>query len=122
MTGARLHHVGLVVPGIAAVAQRSACQLHDACGGVRWPADLLDAEPGTAAGRVAGARANAVTEGRCKFAFVLEQTFGQVAHTRNLEQALSTASWIDGTVVKLPFDPARRLGHIPGLRNWSLRA
>jgi len=63
-----------------------------------------------------------VTEGRCKFAFVLEQTFGQVAHTRNLEQALSTASWIDGTVVKLPFDPARRLGHIPGIRNWSLRA
>jgi len=33
MTGARLHHVGLVVPGIAAVAQRSACQLHAAWDG-----------------------------------------------------------------------------------------
>lgn len=60
--------------------------------------------------------------GAARFAFVMEQTLGQVAHTRNLEHALAQAEWIDGTVVKLPFEPAGRLWSLPVLRNWSLRA
>jgi glycosyltransferase involved in cell wall biosynthesis len=57
-----------------------------------------------------------------RFAFVLEQTLGHVAHTRNLERALAGVPWIEGTVVRLPFQPAGRLDRLPGLRNWSLRA
>jgi hypothetical protein len=33
VNAARLHHVGLVVHAIAALAQRSACQLHGGWGG-----------------------------------------------------------------------------------------
>ena len=57
-----------------------------------------------------------------RFAFVLEQTLGHVAHTRNLERALAATDWIDGTVVKLPYEPRGSLERLPGLRNWSLRA
>jgi glycosyltransferase involved in cell wall biosynthesis len=57
-----------------------------------------------------------------RFAFVLEQTLGHVAHTKNLERALAASDWIDGTVVKLPYEPRSSLRRLPGLRNWSLRA
>jgi glycosyltransferase involved in cell wall biosynthesis len=57
-----------------------------------------------------------------RFAFVLEQTLGHVAHTKNLERALTGAEWVDGTVVKLPFEPLGSLQRLPALRNWSLRA
>ena len=57
-----------------------------------------------------------------RFAFVMEQTLGHVAHTRNLEMTLARESWIDGTVDKLAFPPAGVLGRLPGLQNWSLRA
>ena len=57
-----------------------------------------------------------------RFAFVMEQTLGHVAHTRNLEQALAGADWIEGSVIKLPFEATHPLGRLPGLRNWSLRA
>jgi glycosyltransferase involved in cell wall biosynthesis len=59
---------------------------------------------------------------RARFVFVLEQTLGHVAHTANLERALAGTDWVDGTVVKLPFEPAGTLDRLPGLRNWSLRA
>jgi glycosyltransferase involved in cell wall biosynthesis len=52
----------------------------------------------------------------------MEQTLGHVAHTANLERALAQAGWIDGVVVKLPFEPSSWLERLPGLRNWSLRA
>jgi glycosyltransferase involved in cell wall biosynthesis len=57
-----------------------------------------------------------------RFAFVLEQTLGHVAHTKNLERALAASGWIDGTVVELPYEPSSSLQRLPGLRNWSLRA
>jgi glycosyltransferase involved in cell wall biosynthesis len=63
-----------------------------------------------------------VTDRRPAFAFILEQTLGHIAHTQNLERALTAANWIDGTVVKLQFEPAGSLGRLPVLRNWSLRA
>src|SRR5215813_6654230 len=58
----------------------------------------------------------------CRFAFVLEQTLGHVAHTANLERALAATEWVDGAVLKLPYEPRNRLQALPGLRNWSLRA
>ena len=67
-----------------------------------------------------GGRAPAAT--RARFAFVLEQTLGHVAHTANLERALERAEWIDGAVYKLPYEPRSVLERLPGLRNWSLRA
>src|SRR5215472_7460899 len=57
-----------------------------------------------------------------RFVFVLEQTLGHVAHTANLERALAETDWVDGTVVKLPFEPRGSLERLPVLRNWSLRA
>jgi glycosyltransferase involved in cell wall biosynthesis len=57
-----------------------------------------------------------------RFVFVLEQTLGHVAHTRNVERALEREPGIEATVVRLPFEPAGRLDRLPGLRNWSLRA
>lgn len=59
---------------------------------------------------------------RARFAFVLEQTLGHVAHTANLERALAGTAWVDGTVVKLPYAPRGPLERLPVLRNWSLRA
>jgi glycosyltransferase involved in cell wall biosynthesis len=57
-----------------------------------------------------------------RFVFVLEQTLGHVAHTANLERALAGTDWVDGTVVKLPFEPRGPLQRLPVLCNWSLRA
>jgi glycosyltransferase involved in cell wall biosynthesis len=57
-----------------------------------------------------------------RFAFVVEQTLGHVAHTKNLERALAVTDWVDGTVVKLPYESRTWLLRLPGLRNWSLRA
>ena len=58
---------------------------------------------------------------RGRFFFVIEQTLGHVAHTRNLERALRATDWIEGEIVRLPYEPAGH-GRLPGLRNWSLRA
>lgn len=57
-----------------------------------------------------------------RFAFVMEQTLGHVAHTRNLERALSNEDWIESSVTRLPFEASGRLRRLPGLRNWSFRA
>ncbi|MBO0684414.1 MAG: glycosyltransferase family 4 protein [Candidatus Dormibacteraeota bacterium] len=58
-----------------------------------------------------------------RFVFVLEQTLGQVSHTRNLERALASEGWIDPAVIHLDY---RRLPgplrHVPGLRTWTLEA
>jgi glycosyltransferase involved in cell wall biosynthesis len=57
-----------------------------------------------------------------KFAFVLEQTLGHVAHSRNLERALALEPEIDATIIHLEFQPPRGLNRMPGLRTWSFRA
>jgi len=62
-----------------------------------------------------------VTDGH-RFAFVLEQTLGHVAHTQNLSRALARRPDIDATLIKIPFEPPSRAQTLPGLRNWSLRA
>ena len=59
---------------------------------------------------------------KARFAFLVEPTLGHTAHTRNLESALARADWIEGSVVRLPFEPSTRLALLPGLTNWSLRA
>jgi glycosyltransferase involved in cell wall biosynthesis len=60
---------------------------------------------------------------RRRFVFVLEQTLGQVAHTRNLERALAADESIDPTVVKLEYrEPPGLRGRVPGLRTWTLQA
>ncbi len=58
---------------------------------------------------------------RARFAFVVEQTLGHVAHARNLERALAESDWIEASVARLPFEPRGRLARLPGARNWSLR-
>lgn len=58
-----------------------------------------------------------------KFAFVLEQTLGHVAHSRNIERALADEPDIDATVIKI--DDHRRsngLSTWPGLSSWSFQA
>ena len=57
-----------------------------------------------------------------RFVFVLEQTLGHVAHSRNLTRALGRRTDIEATVIPVPFPPSDRLQTLPGLRNWSLRA
>ncbi|HEV2034900.1 MAG TPA: glycosyltransferase family 4 protein [Candidatus Dormibacteraeota bacterium] len=57
-----------------------------------------------------------------KFAFVLEQTLGHVAHSRNLERSLALEPDIDATIIRLDFQPPRGIGRLPGLRTWSFRA
>ena len=58
-----------------------------------------------------------------RLAFLLEQTLGHVAHTKNIERALSSHPWVEPTVIKLPFDARPRpTAWVPGGRNWSVRA
>jgi glycosyltransferase involved in cell wall biosynthesis len=59
---------------------------------------------------------------RPRFAFVVEQTLGHVAHTANLERALARTEWVDASVAKLPFAPRNPVEALPVLRNWSLRS
>lgn len=59
---------------------------------------------------------------RHKFAFVLEQTLGHVAHSRNLERALALEPGIDATIIRLEFQPPHGIGRLPGVRSWSFRA
>jgi glycosyltransferase involved in cell wall biosynthesis len=56
------------------------------------------------------------------FAFVLEQTLGHVAHSRNLERAVALEPDIDATIIRLEFQPPRGVSQMPGLRTWSFRA
>jgi glycosyltransferase involved in cell wall biosynthesis len=54
--------------------------------------------------------------------FVLEQTLGHVAHTRNIERALAAEPAIDATVIKLAYREAGGLRRLPGLRTWTVTA
>jgi glycosyltransferase involved in cell wall biosynthesis len=57
-----------------------------------------------------------------KFAFVLEQTLGHVAHSLNLERAIRGEADIDPTVIKVDFTGPVGMQRLPGLRTWSWRA
>lgn len=57
-----------------------------------------------------------------KFAFVLEQTMGHVAHGRNLERALVAHPEIESSVIHVDFNHASGIQRLPGLRTWSWRA
>lgn len=60
---------------------------------------------------------------RHRFAVVIEQTLGHVAHGRNLERALGERTDIEATLIKLDFDRAAApLRGVPGLGSWSVRA
>ncbi|MBO0707136.1 MAG: glycosyltransferase family 4 protein [Candidatus Dormibacteraeota bacterium] len=59
-----------------------------------------------------------------RYALVVEQTLGHVAHSRNLERAL-TEHRVDAELIKLEYRPALtlpRLERLPGLRTWSYQA
>lgn len=56
------------------------------------------------------------------FVFVLEQTLGHVAHTRNLERVVAAETDISARFVRLAFEPQHRWDRLPALRNWSVRA
>jgi glycosyltransferase involved in cell wall biosynthesis len=61
--------------------------------------------------------------GSSRFVFVLEQTLGQVAHTRNIERALAEEPSIDPTVIHLRYgEPEGLRGRLPGLRTWTFSA
>jgi len=57
-----------------------------------------------------------------RFAFVLEQTLGHVAHSRNIERALATDPQIEASVIRVGFTEPAGLERLPGLRTWSWRA
>jgi len=58
-----------------------------------------------------------------RFAFVLEQTLGHGAHSRNLKRAIEVETWIHPTVIELTYEGASApLRRLPLLANWSLRA
>lgn len=57
-----------------------------------------------------------------KFAFVLEQTLGHVAHSRNIERAVASDPEIEATIIPVGFTDPVGLQRLPGLRTWSWRA
>src|SRR5205823_4672119 len=62
-------------------------------------------------------------EGRSRFVFVLEQTLGQVAHTRNIERALAEEESIDPTLIYLYYRESSGLWRLLfGLRIWTFEA
>jgi glycosyltransferase involved in cell wall biosynthesis len=59
---------------------------------------------------------------RDRFSFVMEQTLGHVAHTRNLERAMARRPDLDTSVIRLDYEASNPLLTLPVVRNWSLRA
>lgn len=57
-----------------------------------------------------------------RFAFVLEQTLGHVAHGRNVERAIAGDPDIEPSVMRIDFADAAGIQRLPGLRTWSWRA
>lgn len=56
------------------------------------------------------------------FVFVLEQTLGHVAHSKNLERVVQDEADIRATFLRIDFERAGAWARVPGLHNWSLRA
>lgn len=57
-----------------------------------------------------------------EFVFVLEQTLGHVAHSKNLERVARADPDVDATFLHIEFPQRHPWERVPGLRNWSLRA
>lgn len=57
-----------------------------------------------------------------RFAFVLEQTLGHVAHGRNIERVIAADPDIEPSVIRVDFNGAAGIQRLPGLRTWSWRA
>lgn len=57
-----------------------------------------------------------------RFAFVLEQTLGHVAHSQNIQRALAGEREIEATVIPVGFTEPAGLQRLPGLSTWSWRA
>ena len=56
------------------------------------------------------------------FVFVLEQTLGHAAHSKNLERVVRADPDIDAAFLHVDFERRHAWERIPGLRNWSFRA
>lgn len=59
-----------------------------------------------------------------RYALVVEQTLGHVAHSRNLERVLAEER-VDAELIRLEYRPPLtlpRLERLPGLRTWSYQA
>lgn len=56
------------------------------------------------------------------FVFVLEQTLGHVAHSKNLERVVSADPDIAATFLHVDFDRHHAWERLPAVGNWSFRA
>src|SRR6266550_4832424 len=56
------------------------------------------------------------------FVFVLEQTLGHAAHSKNLERVVQADPEIDATFLHVNFDRRHAWEKMPVLGNWSFRA
>jgi glycosyltransferase involved in cell wall biosynthesis len=56
------------------------------------------------------------------FVFVVEQTLGHVAHSKNLERVVRADADIDATFLHVNFERGHLWERLPGLGNWSFRA
>jgi glycosyltransferase involved in cell wall biosynthesis len=54
--------------------------------------------------------------------FLVEQTLGHAAHSRNLERFLAERTDLDASLCGIGFESAPRLRRLLGLRSWSVRA
>jgi glycosyltransferase involved in cell wall biosynthesis len=60
---------------------------------------------------------------RYRFGFVMEQTLGQVTHTKNFQRWVAEDPSVDATWFPISYDERRGLAALPILRrNWTLRA
>ena len=57
-----------------------------------------------------------------RIAFVIEQTLGHVAHTRNIERALAREESAHFELVKVPFAEREGWRRLPGVGSWSVAA
>src|SRR5215472_2242590 len=57
-----------------------------------------------------------------RFAFVLEQTLGHVAHGMNLERAIAADPDVDAEFIRLDYNEPTGMQRLPGLNTWSWRA
>lgn len=57
-----------------------------------------------------------------RFAFVLEQTLGHVAHSQNVERALASDPEVEASVIRVGYTEPVGLRRLPGFSTWSWRA
>jgi glycosyltransferase involved in cell wall biosynthesis len=79
-------------------------------------------QPGGGEGVASDLWERAGAEPTLRFAFVVEQTLGHVAHSRNLERALSDSPHIAATFMRLERRRPSRLDLLPGFGTWSFQA